>query len=129
MEESVKPFLLFERGEDVNVSWNIDENYKIEMTKGDTPTFGFEIFLPDGSVCEIEKGDKVVFAAKANKYDSEPAFTIEADMESKTVSCKEEHTKALEIGKYIWELSLNKENGYRCTFIANKKLNLTVEVA
>lgn len=129
MEESVKPFLLFERGEDVNVSWNIDENYKIEMTKGDTPTFGFEIFLPDGSVCEIEKGDKVVFAAKANKYDSEPAFTIEADMESKTVSFKEEHTKALEIGKYIWELSLNKENGYRCTFIANKKLNLTVEVA
>ena len=129
MEESVKPFLLFERGEDVNVSWNIDENYKIEMTKGDTPTFGFEIFLPDGSVCEIEKGDKVVFAAKANKYDSEPAFTIEADMITKTIAFKEEHTKVLEIGKYIWELSLNKENGYRCTFIANKKLNLTVEVA
>ena len=129
MEESVKPFLLFERGEDVNVSWNIDENYKIEMINGDTPTFGFEIFLPDGSVYEIEKGDRVVFAAKANKYDSEPAFTIEADMESKTISFKEEHTKALEIGKYIWELSLNKENGYRCTFVANKKLNLTVEVA
>lgn len=129
MEESVKPFLLFERREDVNVSWNIDENYKIEMTKGDTPTFGFEIFLPDGSVYEIEKGDRVVFAAKANKYDFEPAFTIEADMESKTISFKEEHTKTLEIGKYIWELSLNKENGYRCTFVANKKLNLTVEVA
>ena len=129
MEESVKPFLLFERGEDVNVSWNIDENYKIEMTKGDTPTFGFEIFLPDGSVYEIEKGDRVVFAAKVNKYDKEPAFTIEADMESQTIAFKEEHTKALEIGKYIWELSLNKESGYRCTFIANKKLNLTVEVA
>ena len=129
MEESVKPFLLFERGEDVNVSWNIDENYKIEMTKGDTPTFGFEIFLPDGSVYEIEKGDRVVFAAKANKYDKEPAFTIEADMESQTIAFKEEHTKALEIGKYIWELSLNKESGYRCTFVANKKLNLTVEVA
>lgn len=111
------------------MSWNIDENYKIEMTKGDTPTFEFEIFLPDGSVYQCEKGDRVVFAAKANKYDSEPAFTIEADMETKTISFKEEHTKTLEIGKYIWELSLNKENGYRCTFIANKKLNLTVEVA
>ena len=99
------------------------------MTKGDTPTFGFEIFLPDGSVYEIEKGDRVVFAAKANKYDKEPAFTIEADMESQTIVFKEEHTKALEIGKYIWELSLHKESGYRCTFIANKKLNLTVEVA
>ena len=111
------------------MSWNIDENYKIEMTKGDTPNFGFEIFLPDGSVYEIEKGDRVVFAAKANKYDKEPAFTIEVDMDTKTISFKEEHTKALEIGKYIWELSLNKESGYRCTFIANKKLNLTVEVA
>ena len=65
------------------MSWTIDENYKIEMTKGDT----------------------------------------------KTVSFREEHTKSLEIGKYIWEMSLNKENGYRCTFIANKKLYLTVEVA
>lgn len=111
------------------MSWTIDENYRIEMTKGDTPTFGFEIFLPDGSIYECEEGDRVVFAAKANKYDSEPAFTIEADMKSKTISFKEEHTKALEIGKYIWELSLNKGNGYRCTFIANKKLNLTVEVA
>ena len=107
----------------------IDENYKIEMTKGDTPTFGFEIFLPDGSIYEIEKGDRVVFAAKENKYDTEPAFTIEADMETKTIVFKEEHTKELEIGKYIWELSLNKENGYRCTFLANKRLNLTVEVA
>ena len=107
----------------------VDENYKIEMTKGDTPTFGFEIYLTDGSVYEPEVGDSVVFAAKANKYDIEPAFTIEADMESQTVTFREEHTKALEIGKYIWELSLNKENGYRCTFIANKKLNLTVGVA
>lgn len=111
------------------MSWNIDENYKIEMTKGDTPTFGFEIFLPDGSAYEYETGDRVVFAAKANKYDSEPAFTIEADMITKTIAFKEEHTKVLEIGKYIWELSLNKIDGYRCTFVANKILNLTVEVA
>ena len=60
----MKPFSLFERREDVNVSWNIDENYKIEMTKGDTPTFGFEIFLPDGSVYEIEKGDSVISLLK-----------------------------------------------------------------
>ncbi len=111
------------------MSWTIDDDYKIVLTKGDTPTFGFEIFLPDGTPYEPEEGDNVVFAAKQNKYDVEPAFTIEADMESRTISFKEEDTKQLEIGKYIWELSLNKANGYRCTFIANKKLNLTVEVA
>lgn len=110
------------------MSWNIDENYKIEMTKGDTPTFIFNLFLPDGTSYEFEEGDSVVFAAKQNKYDMEPAFSIEADLETKTVTFSEEDTKNLEIGKYIWELSLNKADGYRCTFIANKVLKLTVEV-
>ena len=111
------------------MSWTMDEDYKIILTKGDTPTFGFEIFLPNGTPYEPEEGDSVVFAAKQNKYDTKPAICIEADMESRTITFKEEDTKSLEIGKYIWELSLNKANGYRCTFIANKKLNLTVEVA
>lgn len=110
------------------MSWNIDENYKIEMTKGDTLTFSFEIRLPDGTPYEFEEGDRVVFAAKHNKYDTEPAFTIEADLDTKTITFSEEDTKRLEIGKYIWELSLNKADGYRCTFIANKVLKLTVEV-
>ena len=110
------------------MSRNIDENCKIEMTKGDTPTFSFEIRLPDGTPYGFEEGDRVVFAAKQNKYDTEPAFTIEADLDTKTITFSEEDTKGLEIGKYIWELSLNKADGYRCTFIANKVLKLTVEV-
>lgn len=109
--------------------WSIDENYRIALTKGDTPTFAFEIFLPDGTAYECEKDDMVVFAAKRNKFDVEPAVRIEADMETKTIQFKEEDTKELEIGKYIWELSLRKSNGYRCTFIADKRMNLTVEVA
>lgn len=111
------------------MSWMIDENNRITMTKGDTPTFSFELLLPDGTPYEYEDGDRVVFATKKNKYDAEPAFTIEADLETKTISFSEEDTKELEIGKYIWELSLNKADGYRCTFIANRILKLTVEVA
>ena len=111
------------------MSWTIDENYRIEMTKGDTPTFSFEILLPDGTTYEFEEGDRVIFAAKQNKYDVEPAFTIEADLVTKTISFSEENTKNLEIGKYIWEMSLSKADGYRCTFIANKIMKLTVEVA
>lgn len=110
------------------MSWSIDENNMIIMTKGDTPTFTFEILLPDGNSYEFEEGDSVVFAAKKNKYDDEPAFMIEADLETKTISFSEEDTKNLELGKYIWELSLNKVDGYRCTFIANKVMKLTVEV-
>ena len=110
------------------MSWMIDEDMKIEMTKGDTPSFAFQAFLPDGTEYEFEEGDLVVFAAKRNKLDPEPAFTIVADLE-KVIHFSEEDTKHLELGRYIWELSLNKANGYRCTFIANKVLKLTVEVA
>ena len=110
------------------MSWSIDKNNMIILTKGDTPTFTFEVLLPDGTPYEFEEGDSVVFAAKQNKYDTEPAFTIEADLETKTISFSEEDTKNLELGKYIWELSLNKADGYRCTFIANKVMKLTVEV-
>ena len=111
------------------VSWVVHEDMKIEMTKGDTPSFAFQAFLPDGSEYEFEEGDSVVFAAKRNKADPEPAVRIEADVKEKVIRFSEEDTKHLELGKYIWELSLNKSSGYRCTFIANKVLKLTVEVA
>lgn len=111
------------------MSWSVDEDMKIVMTKGDTPTFAFQAFLPDGSEYEFEAGDSVVFAVKQSKYDTDPVFTIEADLVKKLICFREEDTKDLELGKYIWELSLNKADGYRCTFIAGKVLKLTVEVA
>ena len=111
------------------MSWSVDENMRIVMTKGDTPMFAFQVFLPVGYEYEFEEGDRVIFAAKRNKTDEEPAFTIEGNIADKTISFSEADTKDLEIGKYIWELSLNRLDGYRCTFIANKVLKLTVEVA
>ena len=114
----------------VGMAWNVDEeNLTITMTKGDTPTFAFQALLPDGTEYEFEEGDSVVFAAKKNKTDPDPAFVIEADLEQKTIQFSESDTKDLELGKYIWELSLNKANGHRDTFIDNRVLRLKVEVA
>lgn len=31
------------------MSWVVHEDMKIEMTKGDTPSFAFQAFLPDGT--------------------------------------------------------------------------------
>ena len=38
------------------MSWVVHEDMKIEMTKGDTPSFAFQAFLPDGSEYEFEEG-------------------------------------------------------------------------
>ena len=61
------------------MSWVVHEDMKIEMTKGDTPSFAFQAFLPDGSEYEFEEGESVVFAAKRNKADLETAVRNEAD--------------------------------------------------
>lgn len=75
------------------MSWVVHEDMKIEMTKGDTPSFAFQAFLPDGSEYEFEEGDSVVFAAKRNKADPEPAVRIEADVKEKVIRFSEEDTK------------------------------------
>lgn len=102
---------------------------KIVMTKGDTPSFEFKAYLPDGTEYEFQPTDEVIFAVKQDKYDDEPAFTVKADIDKKTVTLREEDTKNLELGKYVWELSLNTPDGYHCTFIEGRTLKLTVEVA
>lgn len=51
------------------MSWVVHEDMKIEMTKGDTPSFAFQAFLPDGTEYQFEEGDSVIFAAKRNKAD------------------------------------------------------------
>ena len=80
------------------MSWVVHEDMKIEMTKGDTPSFAFQAFLPDGSEYEFEEGVSVVFAAKRNKADLEPAVRIEADVKEKVIRFSEEDTKHLELG-------------------------------
>lgn len=37
------------------MSWVVHEDMRIEMTKGDTPSFAFQAFLPDGSEYEFEE--------------------------------------------------------------------------
>lgn len=113
--------------------WEIDPaSYRITMTKGDTPSFKVEcnIESENGELEAYvpEPGDKFIFAVKQNKEDSKPLFTIEIPSDTMLLTFKEEDTKNLELGKYIWEISLNKESGYRCTFICNKILILQVEV-
>ena len=81
------------------MSWVVHEDMKIEMTKGDTPSFAFQAFLPDGSEYEFEEGDSVVFAAKRNKADPEPALRIEADVKEKSDQILRGRYKASGIGK------------------------------
>ena len=50
------------------MAWEVDEDLKITMTKGDTPAFAFQALLPDGAVVTTSIG--VVTAATDDTPDS-----------------------------------------------------------
>lgn len=114
--------------------WKIDKDTQmITMTKGDTPSFRIECNQLDeeGNVYpyEPQEDDLFILAVKQGKEDSNCLFAIEIPPDTMTAVFKEEYTKNLEIGKYIYEVSLNRPNDeYCCTFICNKILKLDVEV-
>lgn len=119
--------------------WNIirddstNEVKMITMTVGDTPSFKINCNVKSNND-EIEPyipedEDEFIFACKRNKNDEDYLFKIDIPNDTMVVQFKEEHTKGLPLGKYIWEISLNKPSiEYHCTFIAEKILKLTTEV-
>lgn len=114
--------------------WEINqENGMIRMTKGDTPSFKIDCSVKDEKnnlhSYIPEDGDLFIFAVKQNKEDSEPLFSIEIPNDTMTVTFKQEDTKGLEMGKYFYEVSLNRPDiGYHCTFIYGKILKLEMEI-
>lgn len=112
--------------------WSLDKTTnKIVMTKGDTPSFKISCnkIGNDGSVEEYvpEAGDRFVFAAKRNKNDEEPLFFIDIPNDTLVLTIATSDTRNLDLGKYFYEVSLNKENGFVDTFIQGI-LMLTMEV-
>lgn len=103
----------------------------IIMTKGDTPSFKINVNVigEGGNVVKYEplENDKIVFAVKKNASDSGYLFMKEIPHDSMEMTFKEEDTKDLAEGDYIYEVSLNSGD-YHCTFIANKTLRLEPEV-
>lgn len=105
--------------------------FEIRLTKGDTPTIPFFCGIEDeyGGVHAYEpvEHDVFIFAVKRRPMDVEPLFYRELDKETMTVTLKEEDTKDLRIGNYIYEVSLNNGD-FHYTFIKAKPFVLTTEI-
>lgn len=115
--------------------WSLEnDNEKgiiITMTKQDTPDFDIECTISDaeGNVEEYvpETGDKIMFAAKKKPKDSGYLFAIEIPTDTMKLQFKSSDTEDLDYGSYIFDISLNKTNGYKNTFIFGT-LVITTEV-
>lgn len=115
------------------MSWKIDADNKITLTRGDTPSITLNLYTTaeDGSQVPYTPsvGDKIYFALKKNATDSETWAVIEIPTDTMVLKFEDTTTRGLQFGNYVYEISLNNTaDGYHDTFITNTPLIITEEL-
>lgn len=113
--------------------WKIDRDLKITMTRGDTPSFRINLTTTNEFGDEVPyipvDGDRIIFALKKNANDDNLWAVIDIPTDTMILRFRQETTKILPFGNYVYEISLNNDNiDYHDTFIANVPLILTEEL-
>lgn len=108
------------------MAWSIDENDTITLTRGDSFACQFPYFLNDSEEpYELQEGDKVRFAVKAEWDDMAPV--INKPMSGYNLKLEPQDTKLLEFGKYWYDVEITFANGDVLTYITKKRLILDKE--
>lgn len=99
----------------------------IICTAGDTPSFKVRIGTIDAESKKVvdyipEETDSIYLNIK---YGHKILLTIDIDKNNLMASFSQKDTGELALGEYKYDVVLEKENGYRCTFIADKKFIIT----
>ncbi|MEE3309451.1 hypothetical protein [Sharpea azabuensis] len=100
----------------------------ITLTRGDTFRAIITIYDAQGNEYTPESEDVVRFALKRTVEDRTPLILKTIDNETMLLEIEPNDTKQLSFGSYIYDIEITLEDGTVDTFIANAKLNLTVEV-
>ena len=98
--------------------WDINSKNEISMTRGDTPTFTLALTDPDGNPYSPMTGDEIIFVIKKSPDLPEIWATVSIPTDTLELRFQEGTTRALEFGKYYYEISLNNDTqDYHDTFI------------
>ena len=109
--------------------WSINDKNEITLTRGDTPTFTLNLTNPDGTPYEPVTGDEIIFVIKKTATSQETWATIEVPTSTMELVFEQSTTRALEFGKYFYEISLNNDiNDYHDTFITATPIYITEEL-
>lgn len=113
--------------------WKIDENNKITVTRGDTPSFQLNLYTTDDdgnpTPYTPSQGDEIIFAIKKKATDNAIWAIVEIPTDTMILTFTENTTRALSFGEYVYEISLNNTgDNYHDTFIANTPIIITEEL-
>ena len=104
------------------------EDNDIYLTRGDTAYIGLDLTDNEGEPFEGTLDDTVTFSVKKQIDETEDyAFQVSVPL-GVNIKILPEHTKALEYGRYYYDIQLNMANGDVFTIVEKAVFNLTQEV-
>jgi hypothetical protein len=109
------------------MSFSIDENKNITLTRGDSALFSVTVWM-DGEVYEMQDGDRIDFGVKADYDDAECVMHKTSTTNPATFQINPEDTSDWEFGTYRYDAQFVAANGFTDTFIVKKRFKLDKEV-
>ena len=106
--------------------FDIDENYNISLTRGDTGIFQINLVDTDGSPYTPVEGDKLRFAM-AKQFGGEVLSLIDIPIQTCILKINPSDTKELDFGNYVYDIQFTDHEENVSTIIVGK-MNLTKEV-
>ena len=79
----------------------------IKLTRGDSAVIDLVIYMPDGTIYELEEGDKVYFGVRLlPKKAPGEQMLLEKEFESNEIKIESGDTAFLKYGRYFYDCSL-----------------------
>lgn len=100
----------------------------ITLTRGNTFMALVSITQSDGSQYLPVEGDSIRFAMKKSYEDNEPLLVKDIPINTMKLILEPGDTKALDFGKYVYDIQLTKVTGEVDTFITKGSMKITEEV-
>lgn len=100
----------------------------ITLTRGDTFEAQISITQEDGSPYIPKDGDTVRFAMKSSYTDETPLIVKDIPVSTMILVLEPIDTKALNFGKYVYDIQLTTIDGKIDTFITKATIKITEEV-
>ena len=106
---------------------NVDENYNIYLTRGDSAAFDLEVYENDGKTpYELQTGDRILFTVR-RLYDK-GEIVVTKDFNTLEFYLLPEDTYNLDTGVYRYDIALYNQNYFITTILAEKTFTLGEEV-
>lgn len=100
----------------------------IYITKGDSAKIEVNLRQWDGDEYQSDEQDQLIFAVKRTP-DESALIRKEIPMDTRVLELAPTDTKALKVGKYLYDMELRTSTGEVDTFINRAVFNVLPEVA